>query len=145
MTSVTDIVSQLLPLGKTIYKINKNNKIDSCIDKTLEKKTYPIAVLVNGASASASEILAASIKESYGGYVVGTPTYGKGTVQQTIPLSSGAMIKVTVENWLTPDGNWVDTVGIEPTHQVKMEDIYYDEPIDENDTQLQKALELVSE
>jgi len=144
LSAVTNIVSQLLPIGKTIYQIEKNNNKESFVDKTLGKKTYPIAVLVNGSSASASEILAASIKESYGGYVVGTTTYGKGTVQQTKTLSDGTMIKVTVENWLTPQGNWVNDVGIEPTHQVNMEDIYYDEPVAANDTQLQKALELVS-
>ena len=144
LTSVTNIVSQLLPVGKTIYQIEKGDNKESFVDKTLAKKNYQIAVLVNGSSASASEMLAASIKESYGGFVVGTTTYGKGTVQQTKTLSDGTMIKLTVENWLTPLGNWVNDVGIEPTHYVNMENIYYDNPIDENDTQLQKALELVS-
>lgn len=144
LTSVTSIVSQLLPVGKTIYQIEKGDVKDSFVDKTLSKKSYPIAVLVNGSSASASEILAAAIKESYGGFVVGTTTYGKGTVQQTKTLSDGTMIKLTVENWLTPLGNWVNDVGIEPTHQVNMENIYYENPIDENDNQLQKAIELVS-
>jgi len=144
LTAVTDIVSQLLPIGKTIYKIKKDDKVNSYVDKTFAKKTYPIAVLVNGSSASASEILAAAIKESYNGYVVGSTTYGKGKVQQTMPLSDGSMIKVTVENWLTPDGNWVDAVGIEPTHYVTLDEEYYDDPTDEKDMQLQKALELVS-
>ena len=144
LTTVTDIVSQILPKGKIIYQVEKNNDKDITKDKTSTYRDYPIAVLVNGASASASEILAAAIKESYNGYVVGTKTYGKGTVQQTKILSDGSMIKYTVENWLTPDGNWIDGKGIEPTHEIKIEEEYYKNPIVENDSQFQKALELVS-
>lgn len=144
LTTVTDVVSELLPRGKVIYQVENDNKKTSTKDKTFASKDYPIAVLVNGASASASEILAAAIKESYGGYIVGTTTFGKGTVQQTKQLSDGSMIKYTIENWLTPDGNWINEVGIEPTHEVELSDEYYNDPIIENDNQLQKALELVS-
>ena len=84
------------------------------------------------------------IKESYGGFVVGTKTYGKGTVQQVKKLSDGSMIKYTVENWLTPDGNWIDGVGIEPTDYVELSEEYIKNPIEDNDNQLKKALELVS-
>lgn len=145
LTTVTDITSSLLPKGKIIYQIQKDNKKVATKDKTSAKKEYPIAVLVNGGSASASEILAGAIKESYGGFVVGTKTYGKGTVQQVKKLSDGSMIKYTVENWLTPDGNWINEKGIEPTDVVELDDIYYENPTDENDSQLQKALQLVSE
>ena len=92
----------------------------------------------------ASEILAAVIKESYGGYVVGVKTFGKGTVQQVKQLKDGSMVKYTVENWLTPDGNWIDGKGIEPTNEVTLDEEYYNDPKVENDNQLQKALELVS-
>lgn len=145
LTEVTSIASMLLPKGKTIYQIQRDDKKESTKDKTLASKDYPIAILVNGGSASASEILAAAIKESYGGFVVGTKTYGKGTVQQTKKLSDGSMIKYTIENWLSPDGNWIDEAGIEPTHEVALTDEYYNNPVVENDSQLQKALELVSE
>lgn len=145
LATVTDIISELLPKGKVIYQIETDDKKESTKDKTFASKDYPIAVLVNGASASASEILAAAIKESYDGYVVGTTTFGKGTVQQTKQLSDGSMIKYTIENWLTPDGNWINDTGIEPTHVVELSDEYYSNPIIENDSQLQKALELVSE
>ena len=144
LTSVTDIVSSLLPKGKAIYQIQVNDNTKVTKDKTTEKREYPIAVIANGASASASEILAAAIKESYKGYVVGTKTYGKGTVQQVKKLPDGSMIKYTVENWLTPDGNWINEKGIEPTDEVKLDEKYYKEPKVENDNQLQKALELVS-
>lgn len=144
LTNVTKIANELLPKGKVIYQTEKNGVKQEFLDKDDVSRNYPIAVLTNGSSASASEILAAAIKESYGGYVVGTTTYGKGTVQQTKVLSDGTMIKFTVENWLTPEGNWINDLGVSPTHEVKMEDTYYDNPTDENDTQLQKALELIS-
>lgn len=143
LTTVTDITSSLLPKGKIIYQIQKGDKKVATKDKTSTKREYPIAVLVNGGSASASEILAGAIKESYKGYVVGTKTYGKGTVQQVKKLSDGSMIKYTVENWLTPDGNWINEKGIEPTNIVDMDSTYYENPSDENDNQLQKALQLV--
>ena len=144
LTSVTDIISEFLPKGKVIYQIQVDDKTKVTKDKTAEKREYPVAVLTNGASASASEILAAAIKESYNGYVVGTKTYGKGTVQQVRQLSDGSMIKYTVENWLTPNGNWINEKGIEPTDNVVLNEEYYKEPKVENDNQLQKALELLS-
>lgn len=144
LTTVVDITSQLLPSGKIIYQIEKDDKKTVHKDKTNEHRTYPIAVLVNGGSASASEILAAAIKESYEGFVVGTPTFGKGTVQQVKELSDGSMIKYTVENWMSPKGNWINKKGVAPSHFVSMSEEYIKNPTEENDDQLQKALELVS-
>lgn len=145
LSSVTDITSYLLPRGKIIYQVQKSNsKIKTTKDKTIAKREYPIAVLVNENSASASEILAGAIKESYNGYVVGMKTYGKGTVQQVSELSDGSMIKYTIENWLTPNGNWINEKGIDPTDEVELSDDYYKNPNEESDNQLQKALSLLS-
>ena len=145
LSSVTDITSYLLPRGKIIYQVQKSNsKIKTTKDKTIAKREYPIAVLVNENSASASEILAGAIKESYNGYVVGMKTYGKGTVQQVSELSDGSMIKYTIENWLTPNGNWINEKGIDPTDEVELSDDYYKNPNEESDNQLQKALNLLS-
>lgn len=142
---VTNIASNLLKKGDIIYKLEKSNKkVETKKDTTKEKRTYPIAVLVNAGSASASEILASAIKESYKGFVVGTNTYGKGTVQQTMKLEDGSMIKYTIENWLTPNGNWINEVGVTPTNVVELDEIYYQKPISENDNQLQEAINLVS-
>lgn len=142
---VTNIASSLLKKGDIIYKLEKSNKkVETKKDTTKEKRTYPIAVLVNAGSASASEILASAIKESYKGFVVGTNTYGKGTVQQTMNLEDGSMIKYTIENWLTPNGNWINEVGVTPTNVVELDEIYYQKPISENDNQLQEAINLVS-
>lgn len=142
---VTNITSSLLKKGDIIYKLEKSNKkVETKKDTTKEKRTYPIAILVNAGSASASEILASAIKESYKGFVVGTNTYGKGTVQQTMNLEDGSMIKYTIENWLTPNGNWINEVGVTPTNVVELDEIYYQNPISENDNQLQEAINLVS-
>lgn len=144
LTTVTTILNTLLPKGKVLYQVQKDNNTDITKDKTGTYRDYPIAVLVNGGSASASEIMAAAIKESYDGFVVGTKTFGKGTVQQVKTLSDGSMIKYTIENWLTPDGNWINEKGIEPTDIVELNEEYHKNPVIENDNQLQKALELVS-
>ena len=144
LSTVTDIASLLLPKGKVIYQMQIGKKKTITKDKTSECEKYPIAILVNSGSASASEILAGVIKESYKGYVVGTKTYGKGTVQQVKKLSDGSMIKYTTQKWLTPKGNWINEVGISPTDEVVMDDEYFKEPKEENDNQLKKALELVS-
>ena len=145
LTAVTDIVNLLLPKGKVIYQVEKDGKREVTKDKTDISRKYPIVVLTNENSASASEILAAAIKESYDkGYVVGAKTYGKGTVQQVKTLSDGSMIKYTVENWLTPNGIWINENGIEPTDEVLLEVKYWEDPKPENDNQLQKALDLVS-
>lgn len=145
LSVVTNIASSLLKKGDIIYKLEKSNKkVETKKDTTKEKRTYPIAVLVNAGSASASEILASAIKESYKGFVVGTNTYGKGTVQQTMNLEDGSMIKYTIENWLTPNGNWINEVGVTPTNVVELDEIYYQKPISENDNQLQEAINLVS-
>lgn len=144
LSGVTDIINLFLKKGDVIYQLESGNKKQIKKDTTKEKKDYPVAVLVNGGSASASEILASTIKESYNGFVVGTKTYGKGTVQQTTTLPDGSMVKYTVQKWLTPNGNWVNEVGVEPTDTVELDISYAENPIMENDNQLQKALELVT-
>jgi len=144
LSSVTDIINMFLKKGDIIYQLEDNDGTVVKKDTTKEKREYPIAVLVNGGSASASEILASSIKESYGGFVVGTNTYGKGTVQQTTTLPDGSMVKYTTQNWLTPNGNWINEVGVEPTDVVELDATYLENPVRENDSQLNKAIELLT-
>ena len=98
------------------------------------------AVLVNNGSASASEILTAALKDNLDSPIIGVTTYGKGKVQKTRTLLSGAMIKYTIQNWLTPKGKEIDGVGVAPTIEVKLQDKYYDTPTDANDNQLQTAI-----
>lgn len=136
LSTVTDITNLFLEKGKIIYQLEDNTKKEKIKDTTTEKREYPIAVLVNSSSASASEILASAIKESYNGYVVGTNTFGKGTVQKTKKLSDGSMIKYTIQKWLTPKGNWINEKGVEPTNYVDLENT-------EEDNQLTTALEIM--
>jgi len=93
-----------------------------------EKKGYPISILINEGSASASEIVAVALKEM--GYdVVGETSYGKGTVQQAVPLGDGSSIKMTTLKWLSPKGEWINETGVEPTIETKQPDYYYTYPI----------------
>ena len=98
-----------------------------------------MVILVNQASASASEVLAAALKDSYGATIVGMPTFGKGSVQTTKKYGD-TMIKYTSAKWLRPNGECVDGVGITPDYEVEVElkdSVKYD-------TQLDKAIELLS-
>lgn len=143
LTSVTDICNLFLEKGKVIYQLEDSKGKVLKKDTTKEKRSYDIVVLINGASASASEILASAIKESYGGEVVGTNSFGKGTVQQTKKLLDGSMIKYTTQKWLTPDGNFINEIGVTPTKEVELDSKYFENPIHENDNQLQEAIKLI--
>lgn len=143
LTSVTDICNLFLEKGKVIYQLEDSKGKVLKKDTTKEKRSYDIVVLINGASASASEILASTIKESYGGEVVGTNSFGKGTVQQTKKLLDGSMIKYTTQKWLTPDGNFINEVGVTPTKEVELDSKYFENPTRENDNQLQEAINLI--
>lgn len=99
-----------------------------------EEKPYPLTVLIDEGSASASEILAISLKEAVGANVVGQTSFGKGTVQTTVPMGDGSSIKLTVMNWLSAEGTSIHEVGVEPTIDVKQPDYYYSSPIVLEDT-----------
>lgn len=144
LTSVTDICNLFLEKGKVIYQLQDENGTVKKKDTTKEKRTYDIAVLINGSSASASEILASAIKESYKGIIVGQNSYGKGTVQQTRKLLDGSMIKYTTQKWLTPDGNFINEIGVKPTNEVILSEDYYKNPSMETDNQLQETLSLLT-
>ncbi len=146
LSTVKEIASLFLKKGKNIYQLDTKGIVEVVKDSTNASREYPVAVIINRASASASEILAASIKESYdNGLIVGTPSYGKGTVQKAYQLDSGATIKYTIQKWLTPNGNWINEKGVEPTNKVELADSYYENPIEENDNQLKETLRLLAE
>lgn len=144
LTSVTDICSLFLKKGSIIYQLEDTSGTVKKKDTTKEKRTYKVAVLINKESASASEILASAIKESYKGLVIGTNSYGKGTVQQTKKLLDGSMIKYTTQKWLTPDGNFINEKGVTPTNAVELSEEYFENPSRSTDNQLQEALSLLS-
>ncbi|WP_174496206.1 S41 family peptidase [Salirhabdus euzebyi] len=128
-TSVEEILENFIPEDQPYVLIEqKNGEKIRYFSGTKEKKDYPIAVLTNNGSASASEILAAAMKEA--GYdVIGEQSYGKGTVQKTIPMNDGSNIKITIYKWLTPSGEWIDEKGVAPTVEAKQPDFFYTTPI----------------
>lgn len=145
LSSVTDISNMFLEKGKIIYQLEDPKGTIKKKDTTKEKRTYKVAVLINSSSASASEILASAIKESYkDGLVVGNKSYGKGTVQETKKLLDGSMIKYTTQKWLTPNGNYINEKGVEPTNEVELSEEYYQNLTEENDNQLNEALNLLT-
>ena len=129
--------------GTTLYKIETKESTTARKDITDDKREYPVVVLVNGSSASASEILAACFKENKGSDIVGTKTYGKGTVQEQISVLDNSMAKITTKKWLTPNGNWIDGVGVEPTIKVELNSNYLNNPTYNNDNQLETAINVI--
>lgn len=98
------------------------------------KITQPYVLLVNEGSASASEILAAALKEGAGAQIVGTKTYGKGTVQSVIDIANNSELKYTNAKWLTPKGNWIHKEGVTPTKEVNLPDYAFLKIIDARET-----------
>lgn len=143
---VSEIMDLFLDKKKVIYQIESKSKKEKVYTEDMTKRTYPVVVLVDYTSASASEILAASFQDNYKkATLVGTITYGKGTIQKAVKLSSGATVKYTTQKWLTPKGVWINEVGLTPDVLLEIGDKYKEAPSDENDLQLQKAIELLSE
>ena len=145
LTSVTDILNQFLKKGHILYSLEEKNKKKVYYDTTKEEFDKNVVVLIDRKTASASEILASSLKESYGAIVVGTTSYGKGKVQNTYRLTKDTMLKYTTAKWYTPLGNSIDEVGITPGVYVTLDKKYAANPCDETDNQLQKAIELLTQ
>ena len=135
LKTVTNMISLFIKKGEVIYKLKTKEVVEDFKDLTEEHREYPIVILINEISASASEVFTAALKEQYGALVIGATSYGKGKVQKSYQLSSGAMIKFTYQEWLTPKGDYIDGKGIEP--DIKIE--YKQEK--ERDSQLNRALQ----
>jgi len=119
LTTVTSIASMFLDKSKVIYQLDTKGIIEKVYSNTSKFRNYPVVVLINENSASASEILAGCMMESYGASIVGVNSLGKGTVQKAYQLSNGATVKYTIQKWLTPNGNWIHEIGIKPTVYVE--------------------------
>ncbi|OIK16365.1 peptidase S41 [Bacillus sp. MUM 116] len=153
LNSVEDILNEFVPKDKPMVQIQKRNgKRDQFFSTLKEKKGYPVVVLVDKGSASASEILAGALKEADGYQLVGETTFGKGTVQQPVPMGDGSNIKLTLFKWLTPDGNWIHKKGIKPDVEIKQPEIFNTHPLqvtepleqDMNNEQVKNAQEILT-
>jgi len=141
---VTEIADEILGKQLIFYSKDKNgDKRESYSDSS--KLEIPYVLLVDGGSASASEILAGAVKDTDAAEIVGTQTFGKGIIQVLRPLSSGDAIKLTVSGYFTPNGTSIHEIGIEPTVVEPLSEDYVtkENPTDADDNQLQKALELI--
>jgi carboxyl-terminal processing protease len=145
LAQANEIANLFLEEGKIIYSLAEKDTTEKFVDDTSEKRDYPIAIVMNEGTASASEILAAALKDSYHERVtlVGETSYGKGRVQQTRNLEDGSMVKYTTARWLRPNGDCIDGVGIRP--DVEVEIVMPSEGEEIIDTQLKEALRILSE
>ena len=144
LDAAVDMASFFLPAGKTIVKEDFGTKADPVI---YQSKGYDVfnenlkfVILVDGGSASASEILAGALQEQGKAKLVGVKTFGKGSVQELIPITKDTNLKVTIAKWLTPKGNSISESGLTPDFQVKMTD---KDLKDGTDPQMAKAIELL--
>lgn len=136
LQSVEEILKQFVTKDKPYLQIEERNGDKKRYFSSLtKKKEYPVTVLIDKGSASASEILAGALKEACGYEIVGVTSFGKGTVQQAVPMGDGSNIKLTLYKWLTPDGNWIHKKGVEPTIAVEQPEFYQLSPL-----QLDKSL-----
>lgn len=138
-----DIADYILPEGLIMYMEDKNGKREEFKSDASHHWDWPIVVLANGNSASASEILIGALKDYDRITLVGTKTFGKGIVQQILPLGDGSGIKVTIAKYYSPKGKCIHGEGFDPDVEVELDvDKYLEEGID---NQLEKAVEIIKE
>lgn len=141
-----EMLDFMLPAGKIVYTEDKDGKVTSEYNSDEQQQfTKPLAVLVNGYSASASEIFAGAIKDYGTGTLVGENTYGKGIVQRMFPLEDGSAIKLTIAKYFTPKGNDIHKIGIKPDVEVELDVEAYRESKGEKDNQLDAAINNILE
>ena len=147
VSSACSMLDRLLPEGLIVYtedKYGNRDEMKSDVENYFDK---PLVLLVNGNSASASEIFAGAIKDYGIGTLVGTQTFGKGIVQKIYPLSDGTAVKLTVSKYYTPNGNNIHGIGIAPDVEVELDPAVANEVVipEVKDNQLQKAMEILTE
>ncbi|MBR6267716.1 MAG: S41 family peptidase [Selenomonadaceae bacterium] len=136
ITSCVDIARMVVPKGRIVSVINRDGEEEN-YDSTLEKPISPMVILIDGNSASASEILAGALQDTKAATVIGTKSYGKGSVQVLMPMFQSDGLKLTVAKYYTPNGRSIDGTGIEP-------DITVELPADaQSDLQLDAALDFI--
>lgn len=144
LTQVNKILSMFFDKKTLLYQIETKNGVENIYATGKDERKYDVVVLINYSSASASEILASAFQDNYkNATVVGTKSYGKGTIQSAIRLSTGASLKYTSQKWLTSKGAWLDNKGVVPDVEVKIEDPNYS-VTGEKDLQYLKAIEMLT-
>ncbi len=146
LDAVVDMCEYVIDGGTILTTKDKNGRvIEEFKDEDKHSMDVPMAVIINGNSASASEVFTGALKDTDKAEVIGTTSYGKGIVQSVIPLSDGTAIKITIAKYFTPGGNDIHELGIEPDYEVELPDGAYSAVNIERDkdTQLDKAVEVL--
>ena len=143
--AVVKIGNQILPKGRIFYTEDKQGNVEEYTSDGEHEIQIPLVVLVNGGSASASEILTGAVKDYGIGTIVGTKTFGKGIVQKLFELSDGSAIKMTVSAYYTPNGHNIHGTGIEPDVEIEFDSDRYYESDKTEYNQLEKAIEILKE
>lgn len=138
LSTATEIIDTVLPTGVITYTVDKNDKKEYIYSDS-KSLGIPVVVIVNGNSASASEIMAGAIKNYEDGAVVGETTYGKGLVQEFKSLRDGTYVKITISEYFSPSGQKINKLGVEPDYVVE------NNKESKEDLQLDKAIEVIKE
>lgn len=144
LTTASKILSLFIKSDKVIYQMEKQGTTTKYYSTGKKNFEFPIVILQNSNSASASELLSIALKEQNNATIIGENSYGKGTVQELITLNDGTEYKMTTKKWLSPKGKWINKTGIKPDVEVELSENYYNDPSDENDNQLQEAINYIS-
>jgi len=132
------VASNFVPYGPVVSVVSKDGTMTTRFS-TLEAIKYPLVILVNGGSASASEIVAGAVQDTGAGTLIGTKTFGKGSVQTVLPLDDDSALKLTIAKYVTPNNRSINGVGLEPDIKVEMSDTQEEG----NDLQMEKAIEVL--
>jgi carboxyl-terminal processing protease len=145
LEAAVDMASWFLPAGKVIVKEDFKNEQDAQIFRSkgynIFNENLKMVVLIDGGSASASEILAGALHEHGVATLIGTQSFGKGSVQELVPITSDTSLKVTIARWLTPNGNSISHGGLTPDTVVKFDEKEF---LKGNDVQINSALEFLN-
>jgi carboxyl-terminal processing protease len=139
------ISSEFLHEGDVVVKQEYSDKKQDIYRADREGKLVgiPLTILINGGSASASEIVAGALRDNKKATLVGEKSFGKGTVQQVFDLSNNAGVHITISRWILPKGDWIHENGIKPNIEVKNEDDLENTLTRDKDKQLDKAIEVL--
>lgn len=142
LSTVCDILDSILPKGLIVYTKDKNGKKEEYTSDEKHRLNLPMSVLVNGQSASASEIFAGAVQDYGKAEIIGTQTYGKGVVQNLFDLKDGTYVKLTTSEYFTPKGRNIDGKGITPDVKIEYK---YNAKDPKADNQLDKAVSVVKD